>query len=54
MSDAWQTVIVIAVVLGAAVYLWSRSRRKSCGDGGCGCKAATPVAGKAADESSRR
>ena len=46
MNDTLQTILIIAAVLAAVLYLALRRRKKkSCGDGGCGCgtaKAAKP------------
>ena len=43
MNDTLQTILVVAAVLGAILYLALRGRKKkSCGDGGCGCGTKKP------------
>jgi hypothetical protein len=37
MNELAQQIIVGAIVLLAVIYLITRSRKKACGTGGCGC-----------------
>lgn len=38
MNDTLQTILVVAAVLAAILYLALRGRKKKgCGTGGCGC-----------------
>ncbi len=44
MNDTIQAIIVIAIVLGAVLYLALRARRKKgCSKGGCGCTTKKPL-----------
>jgi hypothetical protein len=42
MNDTIQQILVVAVVLGAVLYLAFRARKKGPGKGGCGCGTKKP------------
>ena len=43
MNDTVQQILVAAAVLGAAIYLVLRSRKKKSCDSGCGCAKKEPL-----------